>query len=477
MLETEGNILSVLVFFLWVPLALWGARRWPPAKAASLLLLLPLMFLPERVEFDLPGLPPFQKTQITIVWVSIGLAMFHRQRFKSLELSRSIKLIIALLLGGVMVTVFLNTDGFVNGATYLPGHGPYDAVTEFLGKLIEYVLPFLIGAAFFRDSADLRVLFRMLVGAALAYGVLQLIEIRVSPQLNYWVYGFYQHQFAQMMRGGGYRPMVFMSHGITVAMFTMVGALAAAALYRTKTPIFRRVKAQWAIGYLFVLALLNKSAAAFVYTLVGIPLILFTRPKTQYRVAVVLAVLALTYPAFRSADLVPVESLSDFATAQFGEERADSLMVRLINEEELLARAKERPAFGWGTFCRRCIFDPWTGKQTSISDGEWVITMGQFGAVGFLAKYLLWLFPIFVAARRQRLIPKESDRRLVAALALILGISAFDLIPNSSSHYLPSVFAGALFSCSTWIPRLAAIRRQRQRQSAGKAIVRPVATA
>ena len=461
MVHSDGNFLSILVFFLWVPFALWGAKRWPAPKAASLLLLLPLMFLPERVEFDLPLLPPFGKTDVAVLWAAIALGLFHRQRFKSVALSRTLKLVIALLLGGTVLTIFVNTDGFATGSRYLPGHSTYDAVTELIVALLKYVLPFVVGAAFFRSSADLRTLFRMLVGATLAYGVLQLIEIRLSPQLNNWVYGFYQHQFAQMMRGGGYRPMVFMSHGITVAMFTMVGALSAAVLYKTKMPLSRFIKSSWAIAFLLVLALLNKSAAAFVYALLGVPLILFTSPKVQFRVATVLSVIALTYPALRSADLIPVDSLQEIATARFGEERADSLMVRLVNEESLLTRAKERPALGWGTFCRRCIFDPWTGKQTSISDGDWIITIGQFGVLGFLGKYLLLLLPVLTAARRSSSIRRASDRRLLSALALIIGLSAFDLLPNSSAHYLPFVFSGALFASATGMIREARLRRRR----------------
>ena len=80
MIQTEGNALSVLVFFLWVPFALWGARRWPPAKATALLLLLPVMFLPERVEFKLPGLPAFTKVEIAVVWVLVGAWLYHRKR-------------------------------------------------------------------------------------------------------------------------------------------------------------------------------------------------------------------------------------------------------------------------------------------------------------------------------------------------------------------------------------------------------------
>ncbi len=465
MVHTDGNLFSVLVFFIWIPIALWGARRWPPAKAASLLLLLPLMFLPEGVKFDLPGLAPFGKRQIAIVWLLIGVLLFHRQRLRGVQFAGWIKLSMLLLLGGNVVTVLLNTDSVTNASVYLPGHVPYDAVKTVIRSTIDYILPFVLAAAMFKDARDLRVLFRFLVGATLVYGIFQLIEIRLSPQLNYWVYDFYQHSFLQMRRGAGFRPMVFMAHGLTVAMFTMVGLLAAAAMYKTKTRIFR-VSAAWAVGFLWLLALLNKSVAAFLYTLIAVPLILFFTPKTQFRVAILLASVVLVYPALRAANAVPVEDIRETMAAQFGEDRAASLMTRFDNEELLLERAGERPFFGWGDYCRPCIYDPWLGKQVSVADGGWIVTIGRSGVVGFLGQYLLMLLPIFLTARKIRYLPRRSDRAFLSALALVIGFSVFDLLPNSSSHYLVFVFSGALVGCSTGMVRHAALQKQLKREQA-----------
>ena len=55
-----------------------------------------------------------------------------------------------------------------------------------------------------------------------------MFEARLSPQLHSRLYGFTQHDFLQTVRGDyTYRPMVFMQHGLAVAMFlgmaTVVG--------------------------------------------------------------------------------------------------------------------------------------------------------------------------------------------------------------------------------------------------------------
>ena len=288
-MHPQGNIISYLALFGWIPIALWVGRRWPPAKAAALLFLIPLMFLPERTAFKLPGLPNFDKGRIAIFWLLIAVLLFHRERLATVRLGKWIKFAILILLGGSVVTVFLNTDPVSYGSVYMPAHDPYDAVHNLLTDMLDFILPFTLAAAMFNGPKDLRVFFRVLVGAALAYSILQIVELRLSPQLHRWVYGFFQHSFQQAARRGGYRPMVFMSHGLAVAMFTAAGVLAAAGLYKSKITVFR-MRVGWAFAYLWIILFLSKSVAAFLYTLVAVPLILFATPKTQFRVAALLAI-------------------------------------------------------------------------------------------------------------------------------------------------------------------------------------------
>lgn len=449
----QASIFSYVVFFAWVPIALWLARRWPPAKAGALLILIPLMFLPERVEFKLPGLPEFDKLRIAIFWLLIAALLFHRQRLSTVRLDKWFKLAILVLLGGSVVTVLLNSEPIFDGSLYVPSHRPYDAVHHLLTQTLDYVLPFTLAVAMFNDPKDLRVFFRILVGAALVYSALQIVELNLSPQLHKWAYGFYQHSFVQTKRGAGYRPMVFMSHGLAVALFTVSGVLAAAALHKaTKIRVFR-IRVGWAFVYLWIILFLSKSTAAFLYSLVAVPLVFFTSPKTQFRVATLLGMFVLLYPQVRGAGLVPVDDIREWAVSEFGESRGRSLMVRFVNEEKLLDRANERPFFGWGTYCRRCIHDPITGEATSVSDGDWIITRGAYGQVGFLAKYLLLLLPIFLGAIRLKHVRRMSDRRLLSALALIVGFSTFDLLPNGNFNYMVFVFSGVLLGCSEGILR------------------------
>lgn len=472
-MDPEGNIFSYVAFFAWIPIALWVARRWPPAEAAALLFLLPLMFLPQRIDFDLPGLPEFDKLRIAIVWLLIAILLFHRQRLATLRLSKWVKLAILVMLGSGVVTAFLNTDPVYDGLVYLRSNSPYDALHNLLTNMLDYILPFTLAAAMFNDRRDLRVFMRFLVGATLVYSIFQIVELRISPQLHRWAYGFYQHSFRQTMRGGGFRPMVFMSHGLAVAMFTVAGLLAVAGLHKVKFRGFRmpggwalaylgfkktevsgfRLPAAWALAYLWMILFLSKSVAAFLYTVVAVPLILFATPRMQFRVAALLGVIVLLYPSVRGAGLVPVDDIRAWAVSQYGEDRAGSVMTRFVNEEMLLERASERSFFGWGTYCRRCIHDQVTGEPISVTDGDWIKTWGVFGRIGFYGKYLLLLLPIFLVGHRLKDIRRMSDRRLLSALAIMLGFSMFNLVPNSEFNYLVFVFAGVLLGCSEGILR------------------------
>jgi hypothetical protein len=217
------------------------------------------------------------------------------------------------------------------------------------------------------------------------------------------------------------------------------------------------------MGYLWLILVLCKSTGAILYSMIAVPLVLFTSPKTQVRVAMVFAVFVLAYPAARGANLIPVDKINETIVEQYGEEKAASMMTRFVNEAASLEVARERIFFGWGTYCRGCRFHPKRGHMLSIRDGDWINTITDFGLVGFVTKFGLMLLPVFFVARRLKYVPRESDRRLLAALALIVAISVFDRIPNGNYNYLPLLFSGALYGSTLGIVHEAVLLRRKQR--------------
>jgi hypothetical protein len=205
--------------------------------------------------------------------------------------------------------------------------------------------------------------------------------------------------------------------------------------------------------------------------------ILFLSPKNQTRCAVAMAIVFLSYPMIRSSGILPVDDILEFVDTNLGEEKFSSLNTRFSNEEELLARAEERALFGWGTYCRSCKFDYWSGKMESTLDGDWIITLGIYGFVGFYAKFGLLLLPVFLCWRRIKRLPLGPDARLLAALSLMVGFSTIDLLPNGNYNCLVYFLSGALYGCLLGTLRQLDKLRQRRRAAQRAAREKLVAAA
>ena len=461
-MEGSPNLLSYLVDFLWVPAVLLLLKRGPVARSTAIAVMAGILLLPELLEFKLPGVPAFRKQDIISTWIFVGIVWFHRDRIASVRLTRGQKLSVAGLTLGVLTTILLNRDVLKFGPTVLPAHELYDTVHYVAFNISQVIIPFAIGAAVFRSARELRVLLVTMVTAMLLYSVLQIAELRLSPQFHRWVYGFHQHSFAQTMREGGFRPMVFMSHGLAVSLLTAVAAIASLGLYRAKQKV-GRISGLVSGGYLWLVLMASKSVAAFVYSLVAGPIVMFTSPKIQARLAALFCAFVLAYPVIRAADLIPVDDIREVVESRWGLERADSAMTRFENEERLLKRARERLAFGWGSFCRPCTFDPYSGKEVSIRDGDWIISMGDWGAVGFVSKFLFLMLPVFRLRKLIVAVPTQIERRLLSTTALIVAFYALDLLPNGNYHILPFVLCGALHGATNGILRQAAVARYKRR--------------
>ena len=191
-----------------------------------------------------------------------------------------------------------------------------------------------------------------------------------------------------------------------------------------------------------------------IYGLVLVPLVRFTKPKVQVRFAVGLVVLALLYPTLRAADLFPTQTLVEFAK-KINDERSRSIEFRFNQEDQLLKHAWDRFYFGWGRFGRNRVISE-NGEDQSVTDGAWIITMGQFGFVGFLAEYGLIAIGVFRMASILKFVGSERERVLLAAMALIVAVSLVECLPNAPITPWALLLAGSLLG------RAEAIRAARQ---------------
>ncbi|MGR3633237.1 MAG: hypothetical protein ACU0A8_14145 [Limimaricola soesokkakensis] len=443
------NAVASIALLAWplVTLVLFGRLRPGVALVASLLggyLLLP----PLPAEFDPPLLPSLNKDTIPSLSVLLAALMLRRVQLRELlPRQRLMRLALAVFLLSPLMTVLSNGDPLVFGPLVLPGL----RLAEVPGLLIQQgflVVPLLLARVFLRDEREHRMMLWALVMGGLAYTLPILAEVRLSPQLNTWIYGYFQHSFEQMMRGDGFRPIVFLYHGLWVAFFIAMAVLAATGLARSAEK--GRAPVLWAVaGLLGVVLVLCKSMAALVYTMVLVPALAFAPRRLQLFGAAAMAVLSLAYPLLKGADLVPQERLLEWA-GSVSADRAQSLGFRFDNEDVLLERAMERPVFGWGIWGRNMLYDRQSGREITVTDGRWLVVIGVFGWVGFLAEFGLLAFPVL---RLWGGSGRSPPGPATVTLAAILGMNLVDLLPNATLTPLTFLAAGAVLGLIETAPR------------------------
>lgn len=261
----------------------------------------------------------------------------------------------------------------------------------------------------------------------------------MSPQLNRMIYGFSPSSWVQHLRGDGYRPVVFLEHGLRLGIFLAIALIATAGYQRLAEPKQRGLLIG-ALLWLLVTLILTKTLGALLIAFVLLPLVLFFGVRTQLLAAAVLAGIVLTYPMLRAVDLVPTERILGFIGSISSENRVGSLGYRFLNEDLLLEKANQRPLFGWGGWGRARAFDE-RGGGGGATDGVWVIEFGERGWVGYLARFGLLTIPTILLALRRR---NEDISLATAVLSMALAANLVDLLPNSSLTPLTWLMAGSL---------------------------------
>lgn len=418
----------------------------PPHRAALLTFLSAALFLPEAYGFDVPALPPMGKEELSSIACMLCCLVFAPGRLLEARPLRGPEFLVVVLAFGAIVSIFLNLDPLHYGIFDVPAMDPAGAFQGALHVVIIWGFPFFIGRAFFTQSRHLRDLFLILTLAGLVYSFFILLEIRLSPQMHRWVYGYHQHDFSQTIRGGGYRPMVFMRHGLNLTLFVVMCMTSAWIHFkvhdrRSGVSIAPKLLAAC---FLTTILLISRSTGSMLYGLLSLAFVVFLSIRSQTALAVALSVLVLAYPAIRTAQLLPVEEIVQLAEEQFGEERASSMAARLRTEEQLTTYVQERPLFGWGSPGRAMVIDEFTGENKTVFDGFWLIEFVGRGLVGFVCVFVLLLIPVFRAAGNVGAIRSKSDRMLVAGLAVMVAVRVFDLLPNSPTEGYLTLLSGAL---------------------------------
>jgi len=316
-------------------------------------------------------------------------------------------------------------------------------------------LPYFVARVYFSDLQGLNTLGIMVFVGGLLYIPFCLEEMIMSPQLHRLTYGFHQHSFLQSMRGEGFRPMVYMDHGLMVAMWmvsaSMLGLwLSYSGVIPKKWSIlpygdFLRKFPLWLLlATLLVTTMLMKSTGALTLLMLGLITLYFSNKWKTTIIILLLLVIPPTYMMTRATGLWSGENLPILVAEKISEERAQSLQFRFDNENILVEKALDGTFFGWGGWNRSRVFDE-DGKDISITDGLWIITLGTKGIYGLLLLLIVIELPILLLLYRSNPgLWHKPEYAAIAAMAVLLALYMIDNLLNGMVNPIFMLFNGGI---------------------------------
>lgn len=457
------NAIAFAALFVAPVIAFMLFKRYQPVLAAALTMVLGYLFLPEETGIDLPVLPEYNKQSVTVgavfLFASLAISKWKTQSARRsrglihsgqqeplhvlpgwLPRNPVVKFLFLAMIPAALVTTFTNTEPVVLGSgVVLPGYDLYSSLSFVMTTMVA-VLPFLIGRRLFAHPEGQKTLLTVLALSAFAYSALVLVELRLSPQLHRWVYGFHPFSFAQAMRGGNFRPSVFTNHGLWLAIFNVIAILAAIGAYRARAKAVSPKMWVFVGTWLFLIVAVSNSLGAFLLLLLVLPVALFAPTRAQILTASIVGVLILSFPVMRERGLIPTDDIVAIAESA-NPDRAQSLNFRFENEDQFLARVGEKPLAGWGMFGRNFVYNEFTGERTTIIDGYWIIVFSTGGYLQYLLVYGLLTVAFFQLLFRSK---ADAIGPETAALTLILTVNLLDMVPNGTLTVITWIVAGAV---------------------------------
>lgn len=450
----QGNFLVPASMFGWVAAAVAIFALLPPRRAVIACVIIPWLFLP-MAAYDIPGLPAYDKFTASAVGVLLGVFLFDSKRLFAIRLSW-IDIPLLVWMTSPIVTSVLN------------GLGLHDGLSNCFTNTVQFGVPYLMGRLYFSDREGMRDLAIGFMLAGLVYLPFCLWELRMSPRLHLIWYGFRQHAFSQAKRGDGYRPMVFMQHGLAVSMLIGMAAVAAAWLWQGRAQKrFYDIPMGLIVAVIFGVTVASKSMLATFLTFLGVgAAIAVYRMRLRWTLILILAA-APTYMLTRGSGLWTGYEPLKLVEALGAPERVISMRTRLVSESFYIDKAWERPLFGWGGWSRgdlgndRGRIDLDDGSYVRvIADAHWLIIWRKYGLIGLTSFTLMMLLPAAMVIKR---LPRAAwfAPMFAPALAMVAIVSLHmcDNLMNAMPNPMFVFLSGSLSGIAVALTRLSAPRR------------------
>jgi len=432
------SFFPLLIMIAWIPIVLYLFQHYPAYKAVIFSFIVAWLFLPQRAGFAFPGLPDYERMSATVYGIILATFIYDANRFRQfqpgwLDLPMAVWCICPLF------------------SSISNGLGAYDGVSQALAQTMSYGGPYFLGRLYLNDLVKIRQLAIAIFISGLAYVPLCLFEIRFSPQLHRLVYGYHPHVFGQSVRYGGFRPVVFMQHGLAVGMWMMAATLIGIWLWKTEVIVtVYGIHIRWLVGILLATFILTKSTGAYGLLIIGVGILFLA---WQFRTSVALIILVISMFFYLQQTVSASSGLSERIIGSLERvlppARIQSLEYRLNNEEELKEKAAERKVFGWGGWGRnRIIAYDWKGDlvDSAATDSLWIITFGRNGLVGLISLYASILLPVIYFALFYFPASTWSNQKVAPAAVIVVVLALFmlDCLLNDMQNPIFSLATGGI---------------------------------
>ena len=427
-----------LAMLAWIPVLLYLFVRFPVKKAVVIGFIGAWLFLPQKAGFSFPGFPDYSRISAASYGILLATCIFDVGRFHSFKLSwLDLPMLIWCLCP--MASSVSNDLGL------------YDGFSSTLSQTVQWGFPYFLGRIYFNNLKGLRLLAIGIFIGGVVYVPLCLYEVRMSPQLHNMVYGYFPHSFLQTIRYGGFRPQVFMQHGLAVGVWMMAATLVGIWLWQAGViKQVRGISIGWILSVLFITFILCKSTGAWFLCGVGL-VILFAARWLRTALPLLLLIGGIYfyqyYVATEQFTQQQQAQILSFMTEVTTEERAQSLENRFNNEQLLGEKARQRIIFGWGGWGRNRVYGyDWQGEpiDLAIPDSFWIITFGTKGLVGIFSITTALLLPVVILCWRY---PAQSwfNPKVAPAIAIAVSVTLYmtdNLVNSMFNPVFPLVSGG-----------------------------------
>lgn len=429
---------ALLVMLCWIPAVLYIFMRFPPQRAVIVSFIVAWLYLPV-VNIPLPGIPDLTKMSATCYGVLLATLLFDAGRITSFK-------------PGWLDLPMLIWCFCPFASSMANGLGAYDGFSSALDQTVTWGVPYFLGRIYLGNLSGLRQLAVGVFVGGLSYVPLCLIESRLSPQMHRWVYGYHASAgFDQSYRLGGYRPTVFMNHGLAVGAWMMAATLAGIWLWKTGTiKQLWDIPMNWLVITLLITFVLCRSTGAYALLVIGVVLIFLSNwLRTALPVLLLLLSMCIYLYINSMTETYFTDQLVSAMSKVFPEERVASAEFRFNNEEILADKARQRVVFGWGGYGRNRVFArDWKGDlvDITVTDSLWIIAFGVNGIVGLSSITASMLLPVASLFVLRYPASTWSHRKIapVAVLALVLALYMLDCILNAMTNPIFALSSGGI---------------------------------